>query len=252
VKGIKLKRSEMRLNSDNKGIVLLVVVLIITVISVYLASYVIWAVYDQRNLMRQQKADKAEQLAFAGLERAKADLFLDDNWLDGDINGAPVSTPDSNDPDKICALYSETSFGEGSYKVDIDYLQNPASCTAGCSFYARRIRVRSTGYIPNATAPQVSKPLEEIVSLYTVKNLTQSKFYSLLQPAIDGSSSGDTLAVTGAVLNENITISSNVNIEGSYDTDFQYRDYVNYHSRISGNVTVTSPANVTMGGITIE
>ena len=242
----------MKSGLNKKGVVLLGVLLVITLVSLYLTGYVLWAVYDQRNLMRQQKADKAEQLALAGLERAKANLFLDDNWLDGDINGTPVSTPDSNDPDKIYALYSETSLGEGSYKVEIDYLQKPKSCTSGCEFYSQRILIRSTGYIPNEVSCEVKKVLREIVSWYKIKNLTQGKLYSMLQPAIDEANSGDTLGITGEELNEDVTINKTLTIKGCYDVDFNFRNCMDYRTRISGSVTVSSSAGVTMGGLAIE
>lgn len=246
----------------DKGVVLLGVVLVMTVVSIYLAGYALWAIYDQRNLMRQQEVDKTEALALAGLERARSDLFLDNTWLDGVINGnqlkldgTPITGPDANNPDQFYDLYTpaETPFGEGSYRVQIDYLQYPKNCTSGCTFfYERRIRVRSTGYIPNASAPQASRTLEEIVSWYKVKNLDQDKLYSMLQPAIDRSSPGDHLAITSAVLNENITINSDIDIKGCYDPDFTSRNCSSYTSRISGNVTINSPAQVELGGITIQ
>lgn len=262
------KYDKSHLRSGLRGVVLLGVVLVMTVVSIYLAGYALWAIYDQKNLMRQQEVDKAEAFALAGLERARSDLFLDSTWLDGVINGncvsgcalsnCPISgcTPDPDNPDQFYDLYTpaETPFGEGSYRVQIDYLQYPKDCTSGCAFfYERRILVRSIGYIPNASAPQASRTLEEIVSWYKVKNLDQDKLYSMLQPAIDRSSPGDRLAITTAVLNENITINSNINIKGCYDEDFTpSRNCASYISRISGNVTINSPAQVELGGITIQ
>ncbi|HEC69515.1 MAG TPA: hypothetical protein ENI31_04460 [Candidatus Omnitrophica bacterium] len=237
---------------NKKGVILLGVVLVITAVSIYLGGYALWAIYDQRNLMREQKADKAENIALAGLERAKANLFLDDNWIDGNINDTSVTPPDPSNPDNFYELYPETSLGEGSYKVEIDYLQRPKSCTSGCEFYSQRILVRSTGYLPDEASYEAKKVLEEIVSWYKIKNLTQDKFYSMLQLAVDGANSGDKLGITEVELIEDIIIDKNLEIKGCYDVDFNFRNCMDYRTRISGNVTISSSAQVTMGGLIIE
>lgn len=253
----------------NKGVILLVTVMVITVISICLAAYAIWAAYDQKNLIRHQQADKANALALAGLERAKADLFLDSgSWLDGEINGTAVTVPNPSQPDTLYNLYTDVALGEGTYTVQIDYLQDPKSCTSGCTFYDKRMWVRSTGTVGTvgSTFGVVSRTLEEIVSWYVVKNVSAppapgGKLYSILKPAVgDSTASANDLGITQVTLTENVNVDSkNVIIRGCYDSEFQFRNCMNYPTRISGKIGITDPtvwikntSDVQMGGITIE
>jgi len=237
---------------NNKGIVLILTTLLIAVVSTSLAAYAIWSIVEQRHLFVKQQAEKAYSLAVAGLQQAKKDLFLDDNWSDGNINGNalnPSTPPAPNNPDQYFTLYNNISLGEGNYAVQIKYLQNPKSCQSGCSFNNKQVLLRSTGAIGG-----VSATLQEIVSWYLVKNLTQGNLYTALQPGVDDSNSNDRLAVTQAGLNENVNISgtNNFDIKGCYDGDFGFRDCMNYPTSITGNVTISGSAQVDMGGITIK
>jgi len=245
---------------DKKGIVMLSVLLVVTMVSVYLTGYVIWTIYDQRHLLIERKIALAKRIARAGLERAKAELYLDSNWIDGEVNGKnltdslgnPITGPDPNDPDEWYFLYKNVSLGEGNYTVMIDYLQKPRSCTSGCSFYKRRLHLRSIGRVENFV-----KTLEEFIWEEPIKNLNQNTYYEELQTAINEAQDNNTLAITDAVLNElsintNSTLAQNFSIKGCYDPSFQTRNCQNYLSYIEGNVTISGNVQVEIGGITVR
>ncbi len=235
---------------NEKGMILLVVFMVMTVLSIILPAYVTWSIWDQKNLLRQQKVEEAKALARAGLNRAKLDLHMDSNWLDGEINNTSVTVPDPNNPDTLYTLYADQALGGGTYTVQIDYLQKPKTCTLGCSFYTNRIFVRSTGTI---TDPETSSTLEEYVNTYPVKNYTLDKLYALLQLAVDEVRDSDEIRITAAGLSEDIAITSHTfTITGCYDPDFEYRSCNDYASVIQGTLAITGSADVTLSGVTIE
>lgn len=256
--------TEPRAPSPEQGTVLLGVFLVISVVSVYLAAYVFWQISDQRNLIRQQDAEEAGKLALAGLERAKADLFLDNNWLDGGINGNPVIPPDPNAPDTLYFLYNNVLLQDGNYSVEIDYLQIPPACSPPCLFDSKRIRVRSTGTIISSWVGPAgaSRTVEEIVSWSVVRNQGPTspppiggKLYTRLQSAIAESASGDELRITQTQIRENLNLNGKTyNLTGCYDSNFTFRNCMDYPSRISGSVTISGGAAtvVTLSGMTIE
>lgn len=239
-----------------KGVILITVILLTVVISVYLASYAIWTIYDQRSLLVQQQAENALRLARAGLERARMDLYADSDWDDGTINKTNVtsSDPDDPDPDPLPVLYSNVHLGEGNYTVEIDYLQNPGDCAAGCDFHKQKIFVRSTGTIDYTASGgrNTTKTLEEYVWKNIVKNNITEEFYNELQPAVNAANSGNYIHITDCRLEEDVIINKDLIIEGCYDSGFKERDCANYRTIISGTVTVLPGFNVTMGGIIIE
>jgi hypothetical protein len=249
--------------NNERGVILLVTVLVITVVSIYLGAYAIWSFYDQRNLIRYQQAKNAYAVAVAGIEQAKRDLFQDGgSWLDGDINGIALTAPAANSPDDLVILYNgvlvNSAFpNEGSYTVNIKYLQNPKTCLSGCVFYDRKLQLVSTGMISGD-----SVTVKEIVSWDSVRNLgpgpLNGRSYVMLEPAIGPAAASDILAVTEAQLNENINISASRIIQGCYDPDFNFRNCMNYPTRIRGDlanptVEITGAAtNVRIGGVIIE
>jgi type II secretory pathway pseudopilin PulG len=260
IKSTNMKQKIKKQRGTNKGVALIGVLLVIIVVTVFLAAYATRVIYDQKNLVRQQNTEKAEALALAGLARAKQDLFLDSGtWTDGNINGNAVTLPDSSHATDPHVLYSETPLGEGSYIVQLQYLTNQkgvTSCSGSCYFYDKLIRVRSTGYVPSAANPNQNRTLEELVSWSSVMNLGRRILYYRAQPAVDESTyptpSNETIGITDTMLGENVTISSDENIKGCYDPTFSYRNCMNYHTHIKGSVIISGSADVEMGGMTIE
>jgi len=239
----------MKILTSEEGMVLILVLLVSVVAAIYLSSYAIWTIWDQKNLLRQGNAEQADKIARAGLNRATQDLYMDtDSWLDGNINGNSVTPPDGGNPDTFTALYSET-LENGSYTVEIDYLQNPKTCISGCSFYDKRMLIRVT-----ATVQGAERRLEQIVNAYRVKNITQELFYANLQPAINEADDNDNIGITAAILNENVSISSaqRFNVKGCYDDKFSRRSCSSYDTLIRGNLTINGNANVNLSGVTIE
>lgn len=248
---------KIKLYNSKEGVILIVVLLVMIAVSIYLPAYFTWSILDQRSLIRQQRADEAGAIAQAGLNRAVLDLSLDSNsWLDGKINQTTVHIPDPNSPDTFWTLYTYSNWtlpygGFGSYTVWIDYLQNPKPCTGGCLFFDKRMRVRSTG-----TVPQATMTLEQYVYSYVVKNLTWDRLYASLQQAINevigAGRDNDTIGITATTLIENIAISAkNWTIQGCYAPSFTYRSCSDYHTVIQGNWTVIGTANINLSGITI-
>ena len=231
----------------------MLVMIITLVATIYLSSYVVWTIWDQRNLLRQQKVEEAAELAWSGLNRAMLDLSLDGNsWLDGDINGHSVNLPDNATAatrNAFYLLYNGTpeNVTYGNYSVEMRYLYNNVTN----KFYDKRMWVRSTGFTPNA-----SRLLERIVDLLRVKNLTRDILYASLQTAVNEANDNDDIAVDEVTLSENVTITSaavkNFNITGCYNSNFSNSSCGNYHSYIIGNVTVTGNAVVNLSGVTIE
>ena len=252
-------RQEPRGTGYERGVVLLAALMVMVVLSLYLPAYVTWAIWDQRNLIRQHSAAEAHAVAQAGLNRAVLDLYLDNNsWLDGDISGHTVHVPDSGDTDKFWTLsYTNWTLGNGSYTIQIRYPYN----TATGKFYDKRMWVRSTGNIANPmTGFTATATLEQFVNYYMVKNIGQDPdnpsddklSYTSLQPAINDALANDNLAIAATTLNENISINKNLNIRGCYAPCFTFRSCSGYHTLINGNWTVTGGAIVTLSGITID
>jgi hypothetical protein len=259
----KFQTQNFKLKTPNseRGVILIVVFMLIVVVSMYLPGYVVWTIWDQRNLIRQQRAEEARALAQAGLDRARLDLFMDKgSWLDGRINTTAVHVPDINSPDTFWTLYTFLNWtlpygGFGTYTVWIDYLENPSTCVSGCTFFDKRMLVRSTGTVPGAMST-----LEEYVRYNVVRNLTRIIDYANLQPAINdvitGNWNNDIIGITDTVLVENITISPggaiNFTIRGCYDPTWTFRSCMDYHTTIQGNWTVSGNATVDLSGVTID
>ena len=246
----------------DKGVALIGVLLVIIVVTVFLAAYATRVIYDQKNLMRQQVLEKADALALAGLAHAKQDLFLDSvSWVDGNISANNVTLPNPSNATAYYTLYNETFLGEGSYKVEIQYQTNPKNvtiCNDPCKFYDKILRVKSTGYIPNVAQATENRTLQEIVNWNVVMNLGTRELYFLIDKAVDESKyyiyNNETIAITDAMLNlgENLTLSTDQNIKGCYDPNFGYRNCMDYRTHIRGSVIISGSADVEMGGMTIE
>lgn len=224
--------------------------MMIILVTIYLSSYVIWTIWDQRNLLRRQRLEEADKLARAGLNRAIVDLQLEsDSWLDGEINGYIVTPPASGNYTDYYPLYNATqTLPNGNYTVEIRYLYD----TSQTKFLDKRMWVRSTGITSDA-----SRALEQIVNFSAVKNLGPgakiNTLYANSQPAVNEASNSDNLAITAVSLRENVTISSFTgNMSGCYDPTFQRRSCGNYYTLIQGNMNITGSANVTLSGVTIE
>lgn len=244
--------------SKEKAMVLLSVVMLITTVSIFLAGYATWTIWDQKNLITQEQAEQADALALAGLAAAKKDLFVDSNWLDGSINGNSVGLPSGLYPNNFAQFYSTAqNVGTGSYQVWISFLQNPKSCVSSCSYYGRMVWLRSRGTV-GAGIGTVSRTLEELVSWNIVKNLAippipGGKIYPQLQKAVDESLTDNPLAIADGQINEDVVIggSKNYDIRGCYDPNWGYRNCMDYRSRVK-SIVVNGSGNVTLGGITIE
>ncbi len=221
--------------------------LLIVVVTIYLASYVIWTIWDQKNLLRRQRLEEADKLARAGLNRAIVDLQLEsDSWLDSEINGYTVIGPDGTVPDYYYPLYNITQIlPNGNYTVEIRYLFDHSSG----KFLDKRMWVRSTGFTADAF-----RALEQMVNFSAVKNLDLDRLYAISQPAVDeAGSSNNRIAITAVTLRESVTISNfKGNMSGCYDPTFQRRSCGNYYSLIQGKMNITGSANVTLSGVTIE
>lgn len=254
-----MRNSKEPAQKSEKGVILIAVLMVMIAVSIYLPGYVIWAVWDQRNLIRLQRGEEAKAIAQAGLNRAIVNLYIDPVWLDGEINQTTVHLPEPNSPDIFWTLYDKVNLGNGNYTVWIDYLQNPKTCSAGCSFLDKRMLVRSTGTIPSTiTLPGAFSTLEEYVNYDVVRNLTWTVSYANLQPAINEAISNgwnnSDFGITDTILTENININTAMNftIRGCFAPCFSYRSCADYHTTIRGNWTVTGGANINLSGITIE
>lgn len=149
--------------------------------------------------------------------------------------------------------------GEGSYKVEIQYQTNPknqTTCNYPCKFYDKILRVQSIGYIPNVAQATENRTLQEIVNWNVIMNLGTRTPYFRIDKAVDESQystyNNETIAITDAVLGGNFTLPTDQDIKGCYDPNFNYRNCMDYRTRINGNVTISGNAQVEMGGITIE
>lgn len=149
----------MKVLNLKKGAVLIACLVIIVIATVYLAGYVIYTNYDQRNMLRHQETEQAAELARAGLNRAIVDLSLDaGSWKDGAIITTGNATcsccvgnpcpPVTAHPDDFYTLYTETLYTGnctvvpyGNYTAEIRYLWNPNAS----DFYDKQVWVRSTG-----------------------------------------------------------------------------------------------------------
>lgn len=265
---------EPRTTRNEKGVILIVALIVIITVSIYLPAYVTWTIWDQRSLIRQQRAEEAKALAQAGLNRAVLDLYMDTgSWLDGDINGNQVvdpadgdGRPDLGNPDRFYPIYwtlgsADWTLGDNNHivNVEIDYLQN---CPGGSciGFFDKRMRLRSTGRVTGTLGTLASVTLEEYVNYYVVKNITWTppdRFYASLQQAINEAQgagrNNDTVGITATALTENITINSNNwTIQGCYDPTFSFRSCSDYYTLIRGNWTVSAGANVNLSGVTID
>jgi type II secretory pathway pseudopilin PulG len=240
--------------NSKKGMILISVILVIVVVMIYLSSQTFLALYDQKNLQKEKKVQSAIFFAKAGLERAMLELYLDnDSWLDGEINGNVVVAPDVINPDTFVFLYNNQPLGDGSYTVEIDYLQkDPAGGSAPWDFYDKCVLLRSTGTASDGT----QKILEQIALWYPIKNLTQGILYSSLQNAVDDAQDNDDIAVTMVKLAENIVIAppayKRYKIKGGYDSLFQVRSVSAYPTIIVGTINIGTNADVELGGITLE
>lgn len=248
--------NKLKTPNSQRAAVLLVVLMVVTVLSIVVPAYVMWAIWDQKNLVRQQKAEEAKALAQAGLNRAILDLYLDDDsWLDGQISGYNVTLPNLGSPNAFYPLYNMTlPNATGSYNVSIGYIYN----SSASEFYDKRMWARSTGTTNDTSA---SLQIEQFVNWYLIKNIglnatnsTDDKsFYTNLRPAVGAVGANENIAVSAATLNENINITSGTfNLSGCYDPNFGFRSCMNYPSFIQGNVTVSGSADVKLSDLTIK
>lgn len=174
------------LTKNSKGIALISALIIITLVSILLTSYVAVTISEKNRIKHQTNAASAEYIARAGLEWAFLDLSCeynkDGDWTDDNtINNRVINASNydfvvdpgegmldatdivsfSNDDDKdgdnlppetqsnYVPFYLATPFSDGEYAVDIAFIAtDPDNCPGpGCTFKNGRLLVRSTGTV---------------------------------------------------------------------------------------------------------
>lgn len=164
----------------DKGIALILAVIVVTMVSALLTGYVVMTISDRKRAEHEMAAGSAEYIARAGLERAFIDLSCeyekDKSWADGTggaANGtvanpnnkinrvaAAVPSPSSpgTDPDDIGDMrsdyqnfYVDVDFPDvansaGKYTVKIAFARPSSGYGA---FIPSRLWVRSTGTVYN-------------------------------------------------------------------------------------------------------
>lgn len=271
-----------------KGVALISAIIVITMVSIMLTTYVALTINERQRVERQSIMVSAEYIARAGLEQAFLDLSCeygrDGDWSNNNppfeingklINGGvvvdPASAVFSEDVDKkrsnYVMFYNWTDFSGDSltqYKIEIAFAAEiPANCPgASCAFLPNRLWVKSTGKIKDSAGNTLDEvALVQIASIGRVKNITLDRIYNKLTPAETEANAGDEIRIAAARLKEGaagITIDKTLIIKGGYGTDFSdgSRDTTTNFSIIDNSlgtaVTISGSAVVTMGGVRIE
>ena len=263
----------------DKGIALILAIIVVTMVSLLLTSYVAITISERKRVEHELAAGSAEYIARAGLEKAFFDLSCeyekDRSWINGGasnkINGVDAFVPTilsgSQDPTNRSDYQNfypnpPIAFADGGYTVEIAFVNN-ATDTA---FLPNRLWVRSTGtvYAPDGVTVMDRVTLTQLARVKRVKNITidggLGRLYDTLDPAETEANTGDELRITGDILDEDVTIGGkNVTIKGGYGFDFTdgSRDTsknvsVLTDSGVAPMVTLSGSGTVTMGGVRIE
>ncbi len=166
----------------DKGIALILAIIVVTMVSLLLTSYVAITISERKRVEHESAAASAEYIARAGLEKAFFDLSCeyekDRDWINDDtINGRIINddgngtleagegmpafnlgaqTEAPNERSNYQRFYINVGFPDavapiGNYTVDIAFVNNAADT----AFLSNRLWVRSTG-IATATGDTVT------------------------------------------------------------------------------------------------
>lgn len=171
---------------SNRGAALIICMVIIIMVTIYLAGYIIWGNFDLVNMQRAEFTERAEGLARAGLNRAIAEFSAKSMpWTDNvfpstpptQVTGcfnSPGSCPNPSDPGHFYTLstYNDAQLPPpplpagavnfGNYTVQVKYLPTVATCTTGCTFYTDRVWLHSIGSVMFRTQ-NVTRELDEVL-----------------------------------------------------------------------------------------
>jgi hypothetical protein len=271
-----------RLKNNNKGVVLLITIIIVSLASVLLVSYLATVVSEKRRVEHETSAGIVHYIAQAGLEQTFLDLNLehdgDGSWVNGGagntINGVSAAVPacvgntcgytDDGQSGSIHSdyqnFYVDVDFPGtdplGTYTVEIAFVNN----TTDTAFLGSRLWVRSTG-TESATGDSVS--LIQIAKVRMVKNETLGILYDTLDyqddppasSAVDnalGESTPNEIRIAGTSLDEDVTIvmsdisgdsGADLTIKGGYNYDFE--------ETTRNPASITSLLRDTTGGDTV-
>lgn len=244
-----------RSGRKDKGIALILAIIVVTMVSLLLTSYVAMTVSERKRVEHEMAAGSAEYIARAGLERAFFDLSCeyekDRSWINGGvsntINGVPAVVPAivvGTDRSNYQNFYPNPpiAFADGGYTVEIAFVNN----VDDTAFLASRLWVRATGTV---TATGDSVTLTQLARVRLVALVeTDATTGDLLQTVrlydtLDNP--GDSLVdnpeaehhfpadpniereirISGAELDENVLIDAltagdNLVIKGGYGYDF--------------------------------
>lgn len=278
----------MNRHKNEKGIALILAIIVVTMVSLLLTSYVAMTISERKRVEHESAAASAEYIARAGLERAFFDLSCeyekDRDWINENrINGRIINNQNGDDivdagegmpafnlgaqteapgersdyQDFYGTDASRIAFADGTYWVEIAFVNN----TTDDAFLANRLWVRSTGTV---TATGGTVTLTQLARVKRVKNITidggLGRLYDTLDPAETEANTGDELRITGDILDEDVTIGGkNVTIKGGYGYDFSdgSRDTSKNVSTLKDSgaapvVTLSGAGTVIMGGVRIE
>ncbi len=108
--------------SKKRGSALIVVMWVLLIISLIVSTFAFEMQLESRLISAQRKRFKADQLALAGVELAKAMLAFEEDPLEGDdvVYDDPFLSEASKIADGVPVLFSE-KFGDGEITLRIDY-----------------------------------------------------------------------------------------------------------------------------------
>lgn len=276
---------------NQRGIALILAIIVVTMVSILLTSYVAVVISEKRRTEHETAIASANYIARAGLEQAFFDLSAeygkDTNWTDddrindiiiNDLNGNGVvdageGMPDITDGDNnqttYQLFYNNVPFSDGAYTAEISFLKQ--DCPVSCAFRLNRLWVRSSGTV-TSTGDTVT--LTQVAKVRPVKNVTQEILYDTLdyndvvpESAVDTAASAamqNEIRIAGEILSSeaisinipNIVVGDDLVITGGYGYDFTdgSRDPSLNQSIIKGSLVISgdAAATVRMGGVTIE
>ncbi len=222
---------------NNRGSLLIISYLVITVLITLGAAFVITSLNEARIAERQRRATVAFHIAEAGMERVMYDLrqdFVNDSnspsWADGDINGMAIGP---NTGSYYSVNYASTSLNGGSYSVS---LLNVSGKTDA-------LWIRSTGTLGDET-----QTIQVYAKIYSTSPWNNAIFAGA--------------GASGAMVNGNVNIAGSVHILG---TGLQSTDLAvdlggtaeligNNYEDLSASLKAKVPALPTtvVGGETVE
>lgn len=244
------------MHKGNKGMALILSIVVVTMVSVLLVSYVATVINEKKRIEHELSAGSAEYIAKAGLERTFLDLSCehdrDEDWVDGgvdpnpqnEINGIAASVPTigtgTEDPlnrsdyqDFHTAVnFPDVATPTGNYTVQIAFVNNAADS----AFRENRLWVRSIGTV---TATGDSVTLEQLATIQAVAlvevdgsgDLVEiERLYGTLDDPSDSLvddamaiAANHEIRIAGATLDEDVTIDpggGTLIIKGGYGYDF--------------------------------